>query len=422
VRDLVSLHWDTIGPASGDASGPAPEILRKALSGSPVLEPFLTAAASTGEPVLLLVNDGHRSTLTSPALAALAEFLRALPAQPRFRALVATGTHRFGARECQAFEALTFAHCGLQIEAVAWHDVTEAASLVVVNGIRLHRWLAESRFLLPVGSVEPHYFAGVTGAHKTVTVGCMAQEDIERNHAGALAPESDVLRLHGNPVFDGIVEYLGKLQSAGKTICAINEVVRGDELIAAAVGDPLDTLDQLLPTVRRVYVRPIERPADVLRLRVPLPLGRNLYQADKALKNNHLAVRDGGGIVLEADCPEGVGPDAFMNLLRRATDYATARQIIAQEGYRLGDHKAVKLRHLTDRAQRGVHVALASPHVSAPDAESAGMKVFPELAPALDWLAQVVTGPLERGLIIEDAGVTCATPRSHRQPKPSISP
>ena len=412
MRDLASFHWDTIGPASGDASGPASEILRKALSDGPALERFLRAAASTGEPVLLLVNDGHRSTLTSPALTALARFLRELPSQPRFRVLVATGTHRFDARERQVFEALTFADCGLQIEAVAWHDVTDAASLVAVNGIRLHRWLAESRFPLPVGSVEPHYFAGVTGAHKTVTIGCMARDDIERNHAGALAPESGVLRLHGNPVFDDIVECLGKLQSAGKTICAINEVVRGDELMAVAVGDPLEALDRLLPTVRQVFVRPIERPADVLRLRVRLPLGRNLYQADKALKNNQRAVRDGGGIVLEANCPEGIGPDAFMNLLRRAADYATARQIVAQEGYRLGDHKAVKLRRLTDPAQRGVHVALASAHVSAADAESAGMKVFPELAPALDWLARVVTGPLERGLIVEDAGVVCATPHA----------
>lgn len=413
MRDLASLHWDTIGPAPGGASIPAPEILREALFDSPVLEPFLNAAASAGEPVLLLVNDGHRSTLTRPALTALAEFLRELPSQPRFRALVATGAHRFSAEERRAFEALTFADCGLQVEAIAWHDVTDAASLIAVNGIHLHRWLAESRFLLPVGSVEPHYFAGVTGAHKTVTVGCMAQEEIERNHAGALAPESDVLRLHGNPVFDGIVEYLGKLQSAGKTTCAINEVACGGELVAAAVGDPLETLDRLLPTVRQVFVRPIERPADVLRLRAPLPLGRNLYQADKALKNNHLAVRDGGGIVLEADCSEGIGPDAFMNLLRRADDYATARQIVAQEGYRLGDHKAVKLRHLTDPAQRGVHVALVSLHVSAADAESAGMSVFAGVAPALDWLARVVTGPLERGLIVEDAGVVCATPGRH---------
>ena len=98
-----------------------------------------------------------------------------------------------------------------------------------------------------------------------------------------------------------------------------------------------------------------------------------------------------------------------MNVLRRAADYATARRIVAQEGYRLGDHKAVKLRHLTDRAQRGVHVALVSPHVSAADAVAAGMTAFAEVGPALDWLARVTVGPLEHGLLVEDAGLVCAT-------------
>jgi len=225
-----------------------------------------------------------------------------------------------------------------------------------------------------------------------------------------MSPASEILRLEGNPVHDDTVEILHRLEATGKIVCAIGEVVCGGVLLAAAVGDPIGVLVELFPTVRRIYVRTILEPVDVLRLRVPLPLGRNLYQADKALKNNHLAVRDGGGIILEADCGEGIGPDDFMNLLRGSSDYALAQQIVARRGYRLGDHKAVKLRYLTDPAHRGVHVALVTPHVAESEVTGTGIRVFREVASALDWLSTVVAAPFATGMTIEDAGMITVTP------------
>lgn len=278
-----------------------------------------------------------------------------------------------------------------------------------IAGTRMHYYLAKSRFLLPIGSVEPHYFAGVTGPHKTVTIGCMAFADIQRNHAAALSSSCGVLRLQGNPVFEDIVRILRGLESNGKTICAIGEVVCGDTMLAAATGDPISVIEALLPAVGRTYIRRIPKPVDLLRLRVPLPLGCSLYQADKALKNNHPAVRDGGGIVLEADCGDRIGPDAFMKLLRRSGGHATARRI-AQEEYHLGDHKAVGLQHLLDPACRGVHVAVVSPHLTRRDCGGTGIEVFPEVQPALHWLTSVVTGPLDHGLIVEDAGMLSVSP------------
>jgi nickel-dependent lactate racemase len=411
MRDTKAISWEIIGPAPPPGRLPPPaELLRQALRVAEALEPFLKAAATGGEPILLLVNDPHRTTQTRAALNALAEYTRDWPREPRWRALVATGTHLFSAPERRAFEATTFADSALRFEKIFWHDVTAASDLIELCGERLNRWLAESRFLLPIGSVEPHYFAGVTGAHKTVTIGCLSRAGIERNHAGALDPASDVMRLRGNPVYDGVASLVRGLERAGKRICAINQVVRGRGLVAAAAGDPLETLDALLPTVRQVYVGTVPRPVDVLHLRVPPPLGRSLYQADKALKNNHRAVRDGGGILFEAECSEGIGPDAFMELLRRASDHATACRIVEEEGYRLGDHKAVKLRYLTDTAQRGVRVALVSPHISAVDAATAGMRALGTVESALEWLAANVEGPLERGVLVDDAGLVSVTP------------
>ncbi|UCE60874.1 MAG: DUF2088 domain-containing protein [Phycisphaerales bacterium] len=410
MNNPSNLKWEAVGPLPVAEVRSSEEILSDAFNDSGVLGSFLDDAATKKESVLLVINDAHRFTRTREALAALAGFVkRRHRPSARFRALIAAGTHCFSEAQRREFEVATFHDCALDIQEVAWHEATIPTDLVDCAGVRMHRCVADSKFLLPIGSVEPHYFAGATGAHKTVTIGCMAHEDIERNHACALSPRSNIARLDGNPVHEGIVTILHALESTGKRILAINEIVRDHILIAAALGHPLDTLHALMSTVVDVYIQRVAQPVDLLHLKVPMPLGCNLYQADKALKNNHLAVRDGGGILLEAACPEGIGPDAFLTLLRRAGDYESAARVVEAEGYRLGDHKAVKLRYLTDPTKRGVNVALVSSCIALADARAAGMEIFTDNASALDWLVGNSTGPVSRGLVVEDAGCVSAT-------------
>ena len=413
---IQHLHWETVGPAPLGDERDAVAVMREALHRTDEMARFMERAASDDEAILLLVNDGHRATQTRPTLEALGELAAALPIAPRFRAIIATGTHRFPAAERAAFEQATFEDAGLAVEEITWHHPTDGRVHAEIGGVHLNRCVVDSKYLLPIGSVEPHYFAGIAGPHKTMTIGCMAKDDIERNHAHAMDPKSGALCLRGNPVYDGIAEIVRALESGDRHICAIGQVIRGDAVVEAVVGDPLGTVDALLPTVRDLYVRHVSHAVDVLRLRVPLPLGRNLYQADKALKNNHLAVRDGGGIILETECAEGIGPDAFLSLLRRAAGWSEALHIVENEGYRLGDHKAVLLRYLTDPTCRGVHVTLVSPHVDPDEAKVAGITVCPTLDRAIAHLAVVTEGALERGLIVEDAGMVCATPGQDNRP------
>lgn len=400
-----AIDWQVIRPREPGVCTDPDAVMRGALEkcGDP-LKAFSASAVRFKQPVLLLINDSHRSTRTRAALQALARFWRDFELAPRLRALVAAGTHRFTNSERASFESETLADCGLLIESVAWHDALDATAMARIGAFHFHREVAVARQLLPIGSAEPHYFAGVTGAHKTCTIGVLAREDIERNHRGALDPASDVMALAGNPVHDGIVRAAAELDAAGKLIYAINQVVCGGALLGAAAGDVFGSLEELLPLVRATYVQTVDAPADVLHLRVPPPLGRSFYQADKALKNNHRAVRDGGGIVLEAECPEGVGPDAFMDLLRQAPDYDGAVRAVEGRGYKLGDHKAVKLRYLTDAAQRGVRAAIVSRNISAADAGTLGMRVFATVGEALVWLRAAVSGALRSGVVIEDAG------------------
>jgi nickel-dependent lactate racemase len=167
------------------------------------------------------------------------------------------------------------------------------------------------------------------------------------------------------------------------------------------VGHPLEALEAGLPHVRAVFTRRIARPVDLLVAAIEPPLDRDVYQADKGIKNTERAVRDGGVLIVEAACRKGVGIDHFVELLRRAHTHAEALAVVEERGYRLGDHKAVRLRALTD--VRGIRVALVSPHVDAALGGVLGMRIVPDLSAAARWARPLLVSGAT-GIVIEDAG------------------
>ena len=359
------------------------------------------AGLAGSELLTIVLNDPQRDT-DSPAV--LERLTNALGGA-RCRGLIAAGTHRFDAARRQRFqrrlgEALAF-------EAFAWHDCRseELATLAGEHPWRCHPWLADGDApVLAIGSAEPHYFAGITGAHKTVTVGCAAFGDIEANHAAALSAGASPGRLAGNPVHDGVAAMLRTLQ-ARREVLAINLLQVAGRILAAAAGPPLKALEEIAPAVRSTYFVTIPSPADALLLEVTGALGESFYQADKAIKNNEGAVRDGGALVLEAPCRDGIGQDDFLHLLRSCPTHAAAAAEVQRRGYRLGDHKAVKLRCLTDA--RGVRVFVVGDGLTDADARLLG---FEKSASAEDALAAAGIDPARDAVCrVADAGNTCVT-------------
>jgi nickel-dependent lactate racemase len=356
--------------------------------------------------VALVVNDPARATRTRATLAALARVHGAALARVTLHVIVATGTHRFGEVERRAFERDTLGD-ELAWSRIEWHDA--GGELAPVGPFRFCRALLEAEHVLGVGSVEPHYFAGATGAHKTLTIGVASRDDIERNHEGALHPASDVLRLTDNPVHLGIERMVGELEQRAR-VSSVSHVAHEGRAVAAWAGEPVATTVRLLPVARAVFAREVDEPVDVLHLRVPSPLGRSVYQADKALKNNHLAVRDGGAVILEAACEEGLGMADFVELLDEAPSLAAALARVRARGYRLGDHKAVKLRALMDPACRGVTVVLVSRALEASAAARLGMRLAASVDDATAQLAELGLAK-GTGLVVDDAGHATTTPK-----------
>ena len=374
-------------PASPEAVAHALEQVRVVLGGQ--------------APDLVVVNDPQRATATPLVLKQAA----AAGVLGRPRVLVATGSHHFDADQRRAMEQ-SFA--GLPLGEWAWHDARSEALVAIAGatGWRAHPWLAAARRVLAIGSVEPHYFAGLSGAHKTLTIGCAAYADIERNHAGALEPTCRPCRLAGTPVHEGVVRLLRGLE-AGRSLAAVNLFQTGETVVDAAGGMPLAALQALASKVEAAYLRRIAEPADALVVEVTGALSCSFYQAEKGIKNSEWAMRDGGVMVLVAACPQGIGQDAFVGLLRQSATHAAAVACVHLRGYRLGDHKAVRLRYLTDPACRNVRVFVVSPGLSDADARVLGVRLAPSVDAALRQ-AGVAAGA-SRVYRVYDAGNLCVT-------------
>jgi nickel-dependent lactate racemase len=74
-----------------------------------------------------------------------------------------------------------------------------------------------------------------------------------------------------------------------------------------------------------------------------------LYQAQKAIENGKLVLKDGGVLILVSACRKGIGQSAFWDLLTMDKDPDSILKTI-NKGYVLGYHKAAKIVQLTKRA------------------------------------------------------------------------
>lgn len=335
----------------------------------------------------MVVNDPDRATDSASALRAIREAV----GKREIVVVVATGSHVWSDEAKLAHETPLRAAAGKPTR-FHWHDGAKGAH-VEVGPARLDAVVAGARDVVAVGSVEPHWFAGLTGAHKTVTVGIMQADDIAANHLRAMSPKARPFRLEGNPVHEGLARVVEDL-AKGRKLVAVQHV-----LSRWFAGPPLKCLAEAAPLVETRWRRKIGKPFDFVVATVEPPLSRTLYQAEKAIKNNESAVKDGGVFVVDAACEDGLGPDRYFQLLLRAPDVEAVQEEIARKGYRLGDHKAQRLRALQGR---GVKIALVSPTFPQKAAEAIGWTVHRSRGAAAKSL-RAEFGAASRGALIEDA-------------------
>jgi nickel-dependent lactate racemase len=258
---------------------------------------------------VVIVSDASRDEPRAALYAAVRRELAALP-DDRITLAVANGTHRPGDP----------AALGLPPEVLARHRLVNHdghdPTAVVEMGrtsrgtrLRVDRCVAEADVIVTTGRIKPHYFAGYGGGAKGIYPGLGFAEDIRWNHRLKADPASSLGRADLNPCREDLEEAVRRL---GRDTFMLNVVEAGGAILGAVAGDIVLAHREGVRRLRP-WVEVEAAPADVVIVSAPLPVSGSLYQASKLVPPAGLLLKDGGVVILAAECPDGIGPVALVN-------------------------------------------------------------------------------------------------------------
>ena len=336
------------------------------------------------EKILVIVNDASKPTPTPKILEHIHTYLTD---HQNVGFLVATGTHKppneeqlryiFG-RFYDIYKDKIFIHDSKKEDNMKYLGKTTKGTELHIN-----KMVTESKNVIVIGSIEPHYFAGFTGGRKAFIPGVSSYETIEMNHKYALSEKACSLCLKENPIHNDLLDSINLLKNIN--IFSIQTVLTHDyKIYDAKCGDIIKSFDELIESAKKVYCVPIKEKGNIVLTVVPSPMDINLYQSQHALENAKLALKEGGILILVSKCRMGIGNDTFLKLLSKANSPQEVLDLLGGK-YKLGSHKSVRILKIKSKVQ-----IFAVTDLDNETVEKAKFKPYPDIQPALDDAVKII--------------------------------
>jgi nickel-dependent lactate racemase len=290
---------------------PVPD-LRAALDAAlahPIGARPLAEVASSRTRAVVIVSDASRNEPRAELFAAVRRALASVP-DDHLTLAIANGTHGPAKLERLGLPADV-----LRRHRVVNHDARDEGSMVDMGRtsrgtrLRVNRCVAEADLIVTTGRVKPHYFAGWGGGAKGIFPGLGHDDDIRKNHELKADPASALGQADGNPCREDIEEAVRRL---GRDTYLLNVVEAGEAIMGAVAGDLVYAHREGVRMARPHCDVEVDR-ADCVVVSAPLPVSSSLYQASKLVPPAGILLREGGAVIVAAECPEGTGPLRVVN-------------------------------------------------------------------------------------------------------------
>ncbi|GAB6100520.1 nickel-dependent lactate racemase [Halanaerocella petrolearia] len=205
------------------------------------------------------------------------------------------------------------------------------------NRLYVNQKVVTADLLITIGVIAPHYFAGFSGGRKSILPGVAGRETIEFNHSRMVNLIGDLPSIEENPISQEMIEGANKVG-----VDFILNVVTNSkkEIVEVVAGDLEKTWLKGTRTSAKMYHVPLEEKADVAIVSAGgYPKDINIYQAQKALDNANAGVKEGGTIILLAECRAGLGEEVFEEWVHSSERPEDNVERIKRK-FVLGGHKA----------------------------------------------------------------------------------
>ncbi len=217
--------------------------------------------------------------------------------------------------------------------------------------VLINKHICHSDHVILTGTIVHHYFSGYGGGRKAVLPGCAAMETVRHNHSFMLDPRAGLGKAAGNPVYDDQLEGVA-LWAKGRSVFLFNAILDADHrFLKMFAGDYVKAHIEACKFVDEAYGVKIDRQADVVIVSCGgYPKDINVYQMQKTMDNAVLAVREGGVVVLLAECEEGSGSKVLEDTCRRLKTIEAIEADVAKH-FVIGENKAYAVTRLMKKAR-----------------------------------------------------------------------
>lgn len=242
---------------------------------------------------------------------------------------IAYGTHaRQSEAECLAaygevYRAYPFTH----------HDSNDQTAFACLGTTRrgtpvhVRRDVVSAGTIITVGAISHHYFAGFGGGRKLLFPGLGERQAIFANHrllldtgSPGLAPGCQPGQLTGNPLAEDLEEINALLPPYRSIHGLLNSQ---GQLAALRFGRNYQDFLAVCREHDQHYRIPVRQQYDlVVASAGGYPKDINMIQSHKALHNAAMFVRDGGQLIVLAQCADGIGSATFLPYFEMGAEQA----------------------------------------------------------------------------------------------------
>ena len=300
---------------------------------NPIGSPKLSELAKGKKRVVLIASDHTRPVPSKVIVPPMLREIRKGNPDAEITILISTGCHRGTTKE----ELINkFGEEIVNRETIVVHDCDKSplvhiGTLPSGGDLIVNKLVVDADLVCSEGFIEPHFFAGFSGARKSILPGIASRTTVMANHCSEFIadPHARTGILKGNPIHKDMV---WAARTAGLAfIC--NVVINAEKEAIFAVAGDMEAAHEAGCEFLSSLCKVDAKPADiVITTNGGYPLDQNIYQAVKGMTAAEATVNPGGVIIMMAKSNDGHGGEHFYHQMADEPDIEKTLALFLSRG------------------------------------------------------------------------------------------